>query len=261
MLYLDLTLPQHELRAAISGDGGADAWIIVSARYDIPLGETVLVRVRCAGAQDGVFIEGIVQWRRSSPSRDLREGVGLRVMAHSLARWAFLRELSMQTAPSERRGAARLPLRMAVILVTAPRGSTRIYPCTMVDVSTGGACLTANHRLGPGEQGRCEWAVGARTFAVQFVVVWGGAGRLGIRLVESTEGAKAAWGELVESTRSALDARRTPARAPAPAASRDARSSGPIVEAEPRMRRGSLPDRAIVEVAGERVRRRDPRSG
>lgn len=261
MLYLDLTLSQHELRAAISGDGASDSWIIVSARYDIPLGETVLLRVRCDGAQDGVFVEGIVQWRRATPSRGLREGVGVRVMAHSLSRWAFLRELALQTAPRERRGAARLPLRLAVILVTAPRGSTRIYPCTMVDVSTGGACLTANHRLGAGEQGRCEWAVGARTFAVQFTVVWAGAGRLGIRLVESTEGAKAAWNELVESTRSALDARRTPARAPAAAVSRDARSSGPIAEDESRARRGSLPDRAIVEVSGEGVRRRDPRSG
>lgn len=263
MLYLDLTLSNAAVSASLAGDGENEAWMIVSPRYEVPLGEALLLRVRCEAAPEGVFLEGVVQWRRGTPTAGQPAGVGVRLMAHSVSRWNYLRELVVKAPTPDRRSAPRLPLRMPVILVTAPKGSTRIYPCTMIDVSVDGACLTLNHRLGTGERGRCEWAVGARTFAVQFRVAWATAGRIGIRIVDAAPGVQTAWTELFESTRAALDTRRTPPRSNpsgAVAIRTDGRSGADEERISTRLNRGSLPDRAIVEISEDSVRKRDPRS-
>ena len=184
MTLIDLTLRASEIDGVMPGDGVEEGWVIAPGGYAPQLGESVLLRLRAPAAPDGVFLDAVVQWRRSQAVGSQPAGVGLRVMSHSLARWRFLRGLARPTVSAERRAAPRLPTRVAVILVTAPRGSTRIYPCSVTDVSVDGAALAMNHRLEPGEQGRCEWAVGALTFAVQFVVVWSATGRLGIRLAD-----------------------------------------------------------------------------
>jgi hypothetical protein len=152
-----------------------------------------------------------------------------------------------------------------VILVTAPRGSTRIYPCSVTDVSLDGAALAMNHRLEPGEQGRCEWAVGALTFAVQFSVVWSAVGRLGIRLVDPPPSARGAWLQLVEAAASALEGRRlipSPMRAASNRATvRTTGASAVVGVGSARGTQGAVPDRAAVELAPTSARRRDPRSG
>lgn len=265
MTLIDLTLRASDVDAALPGDGVDEAWVIAPAGYAAPLGESVVLRVRAPALPDGVFVDAVVQWRRPQAVGALPAGVGLRVMSHSLARWRFLRRLLAASQPAERRASARLPTRVAVILVTAPRGSTRIYPCSLTDVSIDGAALAMNHRLEPGEQGRCEWAVGALTFAVQFTVVWSAVGRLGIRLVDPSPGSRGAWLQLIEAAESALEARRL---SPTPTRSASARVTGRLATSttqgmspSARPAQGAVPDRAAVELAPASARRRDPRRG
>jgi hypothetical protein len=143
-----------------------------------------------------------------------------------------------------------------VILVTAPRGSTRIYPCALADVSLRGALLSINHRLEPGEQGRCEWAVGARTFAVTLAVAWSSQGRAGVRVIAEERAQTAAWEELLESVRTALDAQRVAPQGIIPRTDIAAPADVTL-----RAERGAVPERAIVELPPGPTRRRDPRQG
>ncbi len=265
MTLIDLTLRASEIDAVMPRDGVEEGWVIAPSGYGAPLGESVVLRLRVPSVPDGVFVDAVVQWRRPQSVGAQPAGVGLRVMSHSLARWRFLRRVGGASQPAERRASPRLPTRVAVILVTAPRGSTRIYPCSLTDVSVDGAALAMNHRLEPGEQGRCEWAVGALTFAVQFTVMWSLVGRLGIRLVDPSPSARSAWLQLVEAADSALEARRL---SPSPTRAASARM-GPRLATSPthgvtvsaRPAQGAVPDRAAVELAPTSARRRDPRSG
>jgi len=265
MTLIDLTLRASEIDAVMPGDGVEEGWVIAPAGYAPPLGESVLLRVRAPAAPEGVFLDAVVQWRRAQAVGSQPAGVGLRVMSHSLARWRFLRGLTRPSVAADRRASPRLPTRVAVILVTAPRGSTRIYPCSVTDVSLDGAALAMNHRLEPGEQGRCEWAVGALTFAVQFSVVWSAVGRLGIRLVDPPPSARGAWLQLVEAAASALEGRRlipSPMRAASNRATvRTTGASAVGGVGSARGTQGAVPDRAAVELAPTSARRRDPRSG
>lgn len=265
MTLLDLTLRASEIDAVMPGDGVEEGWVIAPVGYSPPLGESVLLRVRTPTMPEGVFLDAVVQWRRAQPVGGQPAGVGLRVMSHSLARWRFLRGLARATSALDRRASPRLPTRVAVILVTAPRGSTRIYPCSLTDISAEGAALAMNHRLEPGEQGRCEWAVGALTFAVQFTVKWSSVGRLGICLADPSPTARSAWLQLVEAAASALEARRLSPSPPrsntARAAARPVTSPTQGVAVSGRPNQGAVPDRAAVELAPTSARRRDPRSG
>lgn len=265
MTLIDLTLRASDVDAAMPGDGVEEGWVIAPVGYAPPLGESVLLRVRAPAAPEGVFLDAVVQWRRAQAVGSQPAGVGLRVMSHSLGRWRFLRGLARPAIAADRRASPRLPTRVAVILVTAPRGSTRIYPCSVTDVSVDGAALAMNHRLEPGEQGRCEWAVGALTFAVQFSVVWSAVGRLGIRLADPTPSARSAWLQLVEAAASALEAQRLSPSFTRPASTRAAvRPAGSPVggaAVSARGTQGAVPDRAVVELAPTSARRRDPRSG
>lgn len=265
MTLIDLTLRATDVDAVMPGDGVEEGWVIAPPGYAPPLGESVLLRLRAPSAPEGVFLDAVVQWRRPQPVGAQPAGVGLRVMSHSLPRWRFLRGLARATRAVDRRASPRLPTRVAVILVTAPRGSTRIYPCSLTDVSVEGAALAMNHRLEPGEQGRCEWAVGALTFAVQFTVMWSAVGRLGIRLADPSPSARGAWLQLVEAAESALESRRMqplPSRTSAARALvRPAASPAHEAPSSPRPAQGTVPDRAAVELTPSSARRRDPRSG
>lgn len=253
MRLIDLHLTREQLAACLSSEGATDGALHLPDAYDIALGEAVLVRLRPTDLVTGVYLEGVVQWRRATASRGQPKGIGLRLVPTSASRWRYLRAIVDGGQVVDRRRSWRHPCKMPVILVTAPRGSTRIYPCSLSEVSAEGALLAINHRLVVGEEGRCEWAVGARTFAVTLSVVWSDPGRVGARLLWRGREERPAWDALVESVRSSLDALRV-----------DPRS---VEASRPEPRRGEGGDlrstgrheRAIVELPPDPTRRDDPR--
>lgn len=270
MRLIELNLTREQLAERLVTEGAPEGGLLLPANYELSLGEAVLVRVCLAELSVGVYLEGVVQWRRAAQTRGQRGGVGLRLVSASTARWRFLRAWARGEV-SDRRMEWRHPARQPVIFVTAPRGSTRIYPCSLADVSREGALLSINHRLEPGEEGRCEWAVSARTFAVTLSVVWSAPGCAGVKLLWRGRDERPAWEELVDSVRTALDARLLLPRPEAPptvavqlrAEQRKITPPGefPEVRAVPRADRGAVPERPIVELPADPTRRRDPRRG
>lgn len=271
MRLIELKLTRRQLAERLVTDGTPEGGLLLPANYDVALGEAVLVRVCPEELAVGTYLEGIVQWRRASASRGQPAGVGLRLVPASMPRWRYLRAWSSGEAVEHLRRTWRHPARQPVIFVTAPRGSTRIYPCSLAEVSTDGALLAINHRIEPGEEGRCEWAVSARTFAVTLRVVWSSPGRAGVRLLWRGRDERPAWDELVDSVRTALDAKLLAPRLdvqPAPSVqirpeTRKLTPTGDPAEARavPRSDRGAVPERPIVELPPDPTRRRDPRRG
>ncbi|MEZ4407198.1 MAG: PilZ domain-containing protein [Polyangiales bacterium] len=91
-----------------------------------------------------------------------------------------------------------------MVVVTAPRGSARIYPCVWTDVSYGGAGLSLAHRVEVGEAVRCEWSASQGSGAVTARIVWCQQGRVGVRTDFRDEAERAAWITLIDQVRASL---------------------------------------------------------
>ena len=87
MRLVDLNLSRDELADRLGGASIGDASLRLPANYDLPLGESVLVRVRAPSMGHPVFLEGVVQWRRPQATRGQAPGTGVRLVAAAVPRW------------------------------------------------------------------------------------------------------------------------------------------------------------------------------
>lgn len=175
----------------------------VPGLYDLALGTAVDLRIGLEGHHCGVFLEAVVQSRRQS-SPGVRAGLGVRFQRSSLVGAGFVSQWALGQREPAGRYEWRYPVDLPVILVTAPRGSTRIYPCTLVDVSMRGARASINHRIEPDSELRCEWRSEFGGGAVTSRAIWAANGRLGLQHVFQQPEERVAWEQLLVKVRSTL---------------------------------------------------------
>lgn len=206
-----MTLPEqivevHLSRAALREgfrEAAEEGALIIPGLYDLALGATVQLRIGLEGQQCGIFAEALVQSRRQA-SGGIRGGLGVRFLRSSLEAGRFLAQWSQGLREPNGRHEWRYPVDIPVILVTAPRGSTRIYPCSLVDASMRGARATISHRIEPDSELRCEWKSEFGSGAVTSRAVWGANGRLGLRHVFNRPDERVAWEQLLAKVRTTL---------------------------------------------------------
>ena len=202
---VEVHLPRAALRECFR-EPPEDGTIVVPGVYDLPLGATVWLRVGFEDLGAGVFVEAVVlsRWPTAGSAR---AGMGLRCLPSSVDAARFVTAWAHGRRELSGRAQWRYPADVPVILVTAPRGSTRIYPCALVDVSVGGARATINHRIEPGAEVRCEWRGEYGSGFINARAVWGANGRLGFIHVPARPEERVVWEQLVATVRSNLRAR------------------------------------------------------
>ena len=265
---VEVQLPRAALRECFR-DAEADGTVSLPGVYDFPLGANVCVRMGLEGLPAGAFFDTVVLSRWPGVGAT-RAGIGLRALPASLDAVRFLSAWAQGKREGAGRREWRYPVDVPVILVTAPRGSTRIYPCTLADVSHSGARAVISHRIEPGAELRCEWRGDFGIGSVSARAVWAVNGRLGIELQPQKPDEKVEWDRFVSAVRATLRS-----RVVAPMPDKSWSASGNAVRAErgftPSPTRSTGPveihrstQPKLVEIAGAdastRTGRRDPRS-
>lgn len=206
-----MTLPEkivevHLSRAALRDgfrEAGEEGALVLPGLYDLSLGAAVDLRIGLEGQACGVFLEGVVQSRRPAGA-GTRSGLGVRFVRSSAETGRFVAQWALGQREASGRHEWRYPVELSVILVTSPRGSTRIYPCTLVDVSMRGARASINHRIEPDSEVRCEWRSEFGSGAVTSRAVWNAHGGLGLKHVFNRPEERVAWEQLLAKVRSTL---------------------------------------------------------
>lgn len=207
----EMTLPEQIVEVQLSRaalregfrESGEEGSLIVPGLYELALGATINLRIGLEGQPCGVFIEAMVQSRRSA-STSTRAGVGVRFLRSSFDAGRFAAQWANGQREPSGRQEWRYPVELSVILVSSPRGSTRIYPCTLLDVSMRGARASINHRIESGSELRCEWKSPFGSGAVTSRAVWGANGRLGLQHVFQKPEERVAWEQLLAKVRATL---------------------------------------------------------
>lgn len=214
MYAVDLSASRVALRERLI-DSYAEGGIFVPGSFDVTSGSLVLVRVGLEGLPCGVIMEGVVQWRRTAVAarQATPPGTGVRFLPSCQERSRFLFSWAAGLHHGSGRVDWRYPLELPVTLTTKLKGSTRIYPCSVRDVSAYGAMVTVNARLTTDEVFRMEWRNAEKVQAVTARVVWTAGGRAGLRVLFDGREERPAWEALVDAARTAFNAMVVPPRA------------------------------------------------
>jgi hypothetical protein len=221
----------HLSRAALRDgfrDAGEEGALVIPGQYDLSLGAAVDLRVGLEDEPCGVFLQAVVQSRRPASAGN-RGGLGVRFLRSSADAARFVAQWALGQRETAGRAQWRYPVDLPVVLVTSPRGSTRIYPCILVDASTNGARASISHRIEPGSEVRCEWKGEFGSGAVATRAVWNTHGGLGLALNPGRPEERVAWEQLIGRVRGALRERVVQ---PLPDGSRISASSTPAVGRE-----------------------------
>lgn len=206
MSFPEQIVEVHLSRAALWDrfrEAGEEGTLMVPGLFELGLGAPVTLRIGFEGLPCGVFLDGVVQARRSA-TPGTRAGVGVRFLPSSAEAARFASQWASGQRDPKGRREWRYPVDVSVILVTSPRGSTRIYPCSLVDVSMRGARAAINHRIEPDEEIRCEWRSELGSGAVTSRAVWSGNGRLGLEHVWRKPEERVAWEQFLAKVRTTL---------------------------------------------------------
>lgn len=209
MSFPEQIVEVHLSRAALwerFRDAGEEGTLMVPGAFDLALGAPVTLRIGFDGLPCGVFLDGVVQARRAATPA-AKAGVGVRFLPTSAEAARFASQWASGQRDPKGRREWRYPVDVSVILVTSPRGSTRIYPCSLVDVSMRGARAAINHRIEPDEEIRCEWRSELGSGAVTSRAVWSGNGRLGLEHLWRKPEERVAWEQFLSKVRTTLRGR------------------------------------------------------
>lgn len=206
-----MTLPEQIVEVQLSRaalregfrEAGEEGALVIPGQYELALGAAVDLRVGLEGQTCGIFLEGVVQSRRPA-TPGTRGGIGVRFQRSSGDSARFLAQWAQGQRECNGRIDWRYPVDLQVILVTAPRGSTRIYPCALVDASLRGARASLSHRIEPDSEVRCEWKSELGSGAVTSRAVWNANGRLGLVHVFSRPEERVAWEQMLSKVRARL---------------------------------------------------------
>lgn len=206
MTQPDQIVEVHLSRAALRDgfrEAAEEGALVIPGQYELALGAVVNLRIGLEGHHCGVFLEALVQSRRPAAA-GARGGLGVRFLRSSAEAGRFMAQWALGQREPSGRYDWRYPVELPVILVSAPRGSTRIYPCTLVDVSLRGARASLSHRIEPDSEVRCEWKSEFGSGAVTSRVVWNSNGRLGLKHLFGKPEERVAWEQLLAKVRAKL---------------------------------------------------------
>ncbi len=191
-------------------DTFVEGGLFVEGNYDVTSGSRVLVRVTAKGMRVGLFVEGVVQWRRVGVSRapELTAGLGVRLLANQNERYRFLQRWAAGASEGSLRGTLRYPAEQRVYLSTRGRGTGRLMHATIHDVSNGGALIAVPANIVPGTPVALEYDVDGAHFAALGSIAWGDSSRIGFKLDDNANPSMhAGWQRLVGQATSAYDRR------------------------------------------------------
>ncbi len=208
MHLIDVSVARGAVTEWLRGVSG-DGVLVLRGTYDLDLGSAVTLRIFLEGQPSGVYLDGVVQWRRSaSPTRGQPAALGVRWTPRGAEKVRFLERWGAGLGGDPQRTEWRYPHSAPVVLVTAPRGSARIYPCVWTDVSYGGAGIALAHRVEVGEGVRCEWSAAHGSGAVTAKISWWQQGRVGLRMDFRDDVERAGWINLIDHVRASLRSHR-----------------------------------------------------
>jgi hypothetical protein len=194
-------------RAALgrSQQGVSEDVLFVPECSTASVGSSILVQVECSGLAAGLFLEGVVAWRRLQHVPGLPRGCGVRVLSSHADRLTFLRRWAQGEVASAAREHWRYPCaeRVLVSFVGARRATQRLVHGTIEDVSAGGALLVTMSPVVGGTEVLIDLSSISRG-AVPARIVWTHGNRCGIERVPGTRADDLAWAELLlRATRAA----------------------------------------------------------
>jgi hypothetical protein len=172
------------------------------------VGSPILVRVSATGLPTGLFVEGVVAWRRLAPAGAYLRGLGVRVLSQHMDRLLFLRRWTHGEVLSVPREHWRFPCREPVLVSfnSAGRKATqRFVHGTLEDVSERGALLVTPSPLPTGGELYVDIpSVPGAPFSAR--VAWSAGTRAGLeRVASSATETAAAWMQFVERAARAVE--------------------------------------------------------
>ena len=118
---------------------GGNGGVFCPTRRNVPVGETVAVKVRLGRRKPPMVVYGQVAWRR--PGRHIlkiRAGIGVEFLASERAKWEFLLDLAQTgTSAHSRRRHERVPVDLPISWRLV--GSLEAFSGHLRDVGRGGA--------------------------------------------------------------------------------------------------------------------------
>lgn len=126
-----------------SQEGMGEDVLFVPEFAEASVGSTVLVQVSAPALTGGLFIEGVVAWRRLQSVGGFARGSGVRVLSQHLERLHFLRRWAGGDASAPSREYSRFPCahRVLISFAGAKKTTQRLVHGTIEDVSQTGALL------------------------------------------------------------------------------------------------------------------------
>jgi Tfp pilus assembly protein PilZ len=128
----------REFLAGFQPSGG-NGGVFCPTRRNVPVGETVAVKVRLGRRKPPMVVYGQVAWRR--PGRHIlkiRAGIGVEFLASERAKWEFLLDLAQTgTSAHSRRRHERVPVDLPISWRLV--GSLEAFSGHLRDVGRGGA--------------------------------------------------------------------------------------------------------------------------
>ncbi len=165
----------REFLAGFQPSGG-NGGVFCPTRRNVPVGETVAVKVRLGRRKPPMVVYGQVAWRR--PGRHIlkiRAGIGVEFLASERAKWEFLLDLARTgTSAHSRRRHERVPVDLPISWRLV--GSLEAFSGQLRDVGRGGAFVLSTATVAIQERVVLEIAPPGAEVPMAFIgcVAWTG---------------------------------------------------------------------------------------
>ncbi|MFO0563437.1 MAG: PilZ domain-containing protein [Polyangiales bacterium] len=198
MIRVATTFRDREALANAQRGAGEDVLFVPDCSA-ASVGSAILVQVDAVGLAAGLFVEGVVAWRRLQNLPGLPRGCGVRVLSSHVDRLAFLRRWSTGEVSASSREYWRYPCSEKVLIsfAGAKRSTQRLVHGTVEDVSAKGALLVTPSPVVGATDVLLDFHSGPKV-PVPARVVWAQGNRCGLELRGGGRDEDLAWSELLE---------------------------------------------------------------
>lgn len=181
------------LRDALA-ETGAGEMLTLEGEYELTVGAPVTVRVHVVGLASGVFLETVVQTRRSADARGAEHpALGLRLLPGQQGRFEFLRTYADGQHAGSGRVEWRYPYDRRCVLASHGKGTGRMLHGAMRDVSPNGALISAPALAVTSRELSLEFELEGAARRLASRVAWSGRDRVGLRLLLERPEERTVW--------------------------------------------------------------------
>lgn len=170
------------------------------------VGSAMSVQIEAQGLPGGLFVEGVVAWRRLQHMPGMPRGTGLRVLSSHVDRLTFLRRWAHGDVGTSGREHLRFPCseKVLVSFAGARRATQRFVHGTLEDVSERGALLvTLSPVTGASDLVLDLSSIGRGVVSAR--VVWSHGTRIGLARVLGSRDEDASWAALVSKASRSIE--------------------------------------------------------